>query len=83
MGPESGTATRLVRNPIADTSSKLAATIGVVAAWAASETARRFETDSGRPWRGLRSVRSTRDFSGFLSSRMPKTAATESWKPAL
>jgi hypothetical protein len=67
-----------VRTPITDTSSKLAATIGVVAACAASETARRFETGSGCPLRGSRSVRSTRDFSGFLSSRMPKTAATES-----
>jgi hypothetical protein len=83
IGPESGTATRLVSTPITETSSKAAATIGAVAIWAESETERRFEICSGGFLKGLRRVLSTRDFKGFLSKSMPKTAARESWKPVL
>ncbi|HEX5914235.1 MAG TPA: hypothetical protein VFY54_14005 [Rubrobacter sp.] len=83
IGPESGTARRLVRTPITDTSPKLAATIGVVALCAARETESSFERACGGFAKGLSSDRSTRAFRGFLRSSMPKTAATESWKPAL
>src|SRR5215218_589978 len=83
IGPDSGTARRFVRTPITATSSKLAATIGVVAVCAARETEIRFESVSGGFLKGLSNVRSTRDFNGFLSSTMPKTAATDSWKPVL
>jgi hypothetical protein len=78
IGPESGTATRLVSTPITETSSKPAATIGAVAIWAERETASRFETCSGGFLNGLSRVPMTRDLKGFLSSRIPKTAATES-----
>ena len=47
IGPESGTARRLVRTPITDTSPKLAATIGVVALCAARETESSFERACG------------------------------------
>jgi hypothetical protein len=83
IGPESGTATRLVSTPITETSSKLVAMIGVVAIWAARETAKRFESRSGGLWNGRRTVCFTSAWRGFLRRRMPKTAATESWKPGL
>jgi len=83
MGPEIGTAMRLVSTPMRETSSKLAAIIGVVEIWAARETASRFESDWGRFSKSLSRAFSINDFRGFLSSRMPKTAATESWKPLL
>jgi len=73
---------RLVRAPITETSSKLAATIGAVAIWAAREAESRLETGSGF-LKGLSRAPSTRDLRGFLSSKMPKTAATESWNPVL
>ena len=39
IGPENNTATRLVKTLITETSSKLIAIIGVVAIWAAKESA--------------------------------------------
>src|SRR5215216_4686298 len=83
IGAESGTARRLVRAPITETSSKLAATIGVVEIWAARETQSRFANLLSGFLKGLSRLASTRDFKGFLSSKMPETAATESWKPVL
>gem|GEM_PF-5799057 len=83
IGPESGTATRFVNTPTTDTSSKEAAMIGAVAICAASEIERRFDTTSGGFPNGRRIVFSRSFLSGFRRKRIPNTAATESWKPAL
>src|SRR5919112_6386188 len=83
IGPEIGTAMRLVSTPTRETWSKVAATTGEVATWAARETAMRLEIWPGGLANGLRRVRSTRDFRGLVRRRIPKTAATESWKPVL
>ncbi|HZC18521.1 MAG TPA: hypothetical protein VE225_02330, partial [Rubrobacteraceae bacterium] len=56
IGPESGTATRLVKTPTTETSSKLVAMIGAVATCTAKETARRFESSSGGFLNGRRMV---------------------------
>ena len=79
IGPERGTAIRLVSTPIIETSSKLAATMGVVAIWAARETASRSEITSGCYFfKCLMSrILSMRAFRCLRSSKMPKTAATE------
>ena len=47
IGPDSGTAMRLVNTPTMETSSKVAATMGDVASWAATETEMRFDTCAG------------------------------------
>ena len=83
MGPESGTATRFVSTPTRETWSKVAATMGEVAIWAARETEIRLESWPGGLAKGLSRVRSIKDFRGFVRRSIPKTAATESWKPAL
>ena len=83
IGPESDTAMRLVTTPMTDTSSKLAAMMGVVAIWAASETANRVESSSGGFPKGRSTVALTSATRSFLRGRMPKRAATESWKPGL
>src|SRR5919112_1449998 len=83
MGPDIGTAMRFVNTPTRETWSKVAATMGEVAIWAARETEMRFDSCAGGFFSGLNKVRSTRDFRGLVRSRMPKTAATESWKPVL
>ena len=83
MGPEIGTAIRFVRTPTVETSPKVAAMIGVVETWAARETEIRLDTLRGGSSTGLSTVLSTRAFRGSRSTRMPKTAATESWKPVL
>ncbi len=57
--------------------------MGVVEIWAESEMASRFEMASGYFGKGLSSERSMRTLRGFRSSRIPKTAAAESWKPLL
>jgi len=72
-----------VRTPITDTSSNVAAMIGVVATWAAIETASKLDTVSGSLASGRKSVRFRNAWIGFRNRRMPKTAATESWKPVL
>ena len=83
IGAESGTAMRLVTAPITEASPKLEAIIGAVAIWAAKEPAKRFESSSGDFSTGRKIVRETNACRGLLRSRMPKTAATESWKPGL
>jgi len=57
--------------------------MGEVAIRATRETETRFESCPGGSAKGLSRVRSTRDFRGFVRRSMPKTAATESWKPVL
>ena len=69
---------RFVNTPTTETWSKVAATMGEVASWAARETEMRFESCTGGLFRGLSNDLSTRDFRGLVRSRIPKTAATES-----
>jgi hypothetical protein len=83
MGPEIGTAIRFVRTPTVETSSKVAATIGAVDTWAARGTEIRLEIARGGSSNGRSTVSSTSVFRGSRRSRMPKTVATESWKPVL
>src|SRR5918994_4257987 len=83
MGPESGTATRFVSTPTREIRSKVAATMGDVAIWAARETEIRFDSCRGGFAKGLSRGCSTRDFRGFVRSSIPKTAAKERWKPGL
>src|SRR5919112_6467957 len=83
IGPESGTATRLVNTPTMETSSKVAATMGDVAIWAARETEMRFDSCLGGLFSGLSKGRSSRDFRGLVSRSIPDTADTERWKPVL
>src|SRR5215217_9679439 len=83
IGPDSGTAMRLVNTPTMETWSKVAATMGDVASWAARETEMRFDSCVGGLFSGLNKVRSTRDIRGLVRRSIRKTAATESWKPVL
>ena len=73
--PESGTATRLIKTPIIETSLKLvAAMLGVVEIWAARETARTFESSSGSFLNRRRMVRFTNVWSGFQRTQFKKIA---------
>ena len=83
MGPERGTATRFVSTPTRETWSKVAATMGEVAIWAPRETEIRFESCRGGLAKGLSNVRSMKVFNDLVRRSIPKTAATESWKPVL
>ena len=70
IGPESGTAMRLVNTPTTETCSKVAATMGDVASWAARETEMRFDTLRRRV-SGLSKMRSRRDFRGSEQQKPP------------
>jgi hypothetical protein len=72
--PESSTATRLIKTPIIETSLKLVAMIGVVEIWAATETARTFESSSGGFLNRRRMVHFTNVWSGFQRTQFKKIA---------
>jgi hypothetical protein len=62
IGPEIGTATRLVRTPITETWSKLVAMMGVVPIWAARLVVRAAQAIAQRfrqRWRGFATAAST------------------------